>query len=83
MSIAEFTRDPDLLALVAAEIEAVHADAAGPWPDPSDVIADVLDEVRRDLRDEADGGVRCHKVDTCTASAIVRNRLADWIEGEL
>lgn len=83
MSIAEFSHDPDLIALVQAEIEAVHEDASGPWPDPTDVIADVLSEVRRELREAAQEDVLCNKVDTCTASAIVRGRFADWIEGEL
>ncbi len=83
MSIAEFSHDPDLIDLIRAELAAVHADAAGPIPDAGDVIDEVLAWTRRDLREEADALAACRKVDDCTAQAIVRRRLADYLEGQL
>lgn len=80
MSIADFTGDPVLHELVAAELARVFADTDYPRPDVADVIADAIGMVLVDIRRHIGALMPCETVDDCTATAIVLGRFADWLE---
>lgn len=80
MSIADFTGDPVLRELVAAEIAEVFAGTDYLRPDVGDVIADAIRLVRYAARTDATSLAVCEKVDDCTATALVLGRFADWLE---
>lgn len=48
-------------------------------PSPEEVIRSALVEIATDLRLDADELGACNKVDECTAGALIRYRLADWL----
>ncbi len=49
---------------------------------PEEVIRRALVEIAIQLRMDADEQKGCNKVDECTASALVRHGLADWLSGQ-
>lgn len=80
MSIADFTGDPVLRELVAAEIARVFDGSDVLRPDVDDVIADALALVREAARRDIAGLAGCDQVDDCTATALVLGRFVDWME---
>lgn len=80
-ALSEFADDPIMQQLVADELGRTYHDSGYFSPAVADVIAEVLDTVRADIRDRAEDQSMCNKVDDCAAKAIVLHRLADWLEG--
>lgn len=80
MSIAEFTADPALRGLVAAEIARVFAGTDALRPDVDDVIADAMALVRDAARNLVADMAGCLEVDDCTATAVVLGRFVGWLE---
>lgn len=78
--LSSFVNDPGLRSDVADALAGVYQGTDSVWPDVDDVISEVLDTVRADVRDRAEDQATCNKVDACVAKAIVLNRLADWLE---
>lgn len=80
MSIAEFTGDPVLRELVAAEIDRVFDGTDALRPDVGDVIADAMALVRDAVRSQIVGLAGCEELDDCTATALVLGRFVGWLE---
>lgn len=72
---------PQLLDDIRDELAGVYSSSGieDRMPSPEEVIRSALVEIATDLRLEADEQGKCNKVDECTAGALVRYRLADWL----